>query len=127
MHPLAEPLVALVLGSEDHAVGSMTHVLSRQGYRAVRVATTPALFRVLATVKVDLVVIDLDLLGPDGCDVVARVKCTDQPRAICCSNPEMIKHCDKPKCDTYLAKPFAAHELAALVPAADAGPPGRKP
>jgi PAS domain S-box-containing protein len=65
---------ALIVGSDPHTTGVVRAALEAKGWELVDVDDAPSAVEAIATVPVDLAVVDLDSAGPPGTELIAQLR-----------------------------------------------------
>jgi two-component system, OmpR family, response regulator len=109
----------ILVVEDDPTIGSLlAGFLGEHGYRVLLAAESREMDRILATQRVDLLILDIMLPGEDGLSICRRVRATDTvPVIILTARSSEIDHVVglEMGADDYLTKPFGTQELLARI------------
>lgn len=113
----------LAVDDEEHILELLAYNLERDGYRVLKAESGEHALEILATEKVDIVLLDWMLPGIDGIEVLRRIRSDKNYRSIpviflTAKGDEISKVVGlEVGSDDYLVKPFGIHELSARIKA----------
>jgi two-component system KDP operon response regulator KdpE len=108
----------LVVDDDNQLVRALRAGLAVQGYDVVSAGNGETALDVAAGTRIDLVLLDLELPGMDGVEVVGRLRgWTEVPVLVLSAHEELeerVRALDA-GADDYVSKPFAMEELGARI------------
>lgn len=131
--------MSLVLIVDDNEVNRFiaAHALEANGFTVLQASDGAEAVRLIVEQRPDVVVLDIQMPGMSGFEVLARIRAAGDPgvaatRVLAATALAMVK--DRERCmaagaDRFLARPFSmkalVHEVRALMPADGADAPSR--
>lgn len=103
----------LVVDDEKEAVGSLSAVFTARGYQVLQAGSGDEALAILSREPVDLAVLDLNMPGISGIDVLRHVKAKiPQTKVLVITGyPEREPEARQSGCDGFIRKPFAIGDL----------------
>ncbi len=107
----------LVVDDDRELVEGLAEFLVERGYRVIQAASGDEALAVLGREPVDLVVLDLQMPGLSGLDVLKRLRANhpETKAVVLTAHAEMEKEARSVGCDEFLTKPFTLGQLTFLV------------
>lgn len=103
----------LLVDDEKEITGALSQILLGQGYRVVQAGSGDEAAAIIQEDAVDLVILDLNMPGLSGIEVLKRLK-VKAPRTrvvVLTGFPELEPEVRKIGCDGFITKPLAVSEL----------------
>ena len=123
---LAEKLPRRILVADDNSINRKvaSKMLKRFGYAADTVGNGREVMHALETKTYDLIFLDMQMPGMDGCETARRIRAkwarqeAERPRLVALTGTAMIG--DRERCllagmDDYMTKPIRVEELVAIL------------
>jgi len=120
-------MITVLVVDGDPAVGlTIRRVLERAGFAVIAVPDGPTALRRLASLKMDLVICEIEMPGPAGEAAIAEIGRADPAaRILALSRKDRAIRDARHGTVAMLDKPFTESELLSVVRRSLARPPGR--
>ncbi len=116
-HEIGARGTVLVVDDEEEIADAVEELLTRQGYRVVKVHDGRSALEAVASVQPDLLLLDYELPEIDGLEVIHRLRGDEGTRhtQVLLATAGRISMADIEKADGFLAKPFEERLLYDMV------------